>query len=137
MKKLFTKITAVFILTVILSSCLNSRKSKTTKEENLLIGKWKLIEVKYSIGESNPPWTKATNSYDLTLNKDLSFISTQIIGCANGTYTLVNGRITLLYACGNSTIPTQFTVISNSNSELIIKNVNCIEDCSDKFLKIN
>ena len=137
MKKLFTKITAVFILTVVLFSCINSRKSGTTKKENFLIGKWKLIEVRYSIGESNPPWTTATNSYDLTLNKDLSFISTQIIGCTNGTYTLVNGRITLLYACDNSTIPTQFSIVSNSNSELIIKNVNCIEDCSDKFLKVN
>ena len=136
MKKLFTKITAVFILTVILFSCLNSRK-ETTKKENLLIGKWKLIEARYSNGESIPPWTTVTNSYDLTLNKDLSFISTQNIGCTNGTYTLVNGRITLLYACGNNTIPTQFTVVSNSNSELIIKNVNCIEDCSDKFLKVN
>ena len=121
---------------MILFSCLNSRK-ETTKKENLLIGKWKLIEVRYSNGESIPPWTTVTNSYDLTLNKDLSFISTQNIGCTNGTYTLVNGRITLLYACGNNTIPTQFTVVFNSNSELIIKNVNCIEECSDKFLKIN
>ena len=119
-------------------SCSNSRNSENSTEEISLIGKWKLIEARYSDGGSNPPiWTPITNGYVLTLNKDLSFTSTQIIECINGTYTNLNGKITLLYACGNNTIPNQFIVLSNSKTEMIIKNINCIEDCADKFKKIN
>lgn len=134
MKNLF--IISLVILT--LFSCSNSSSDDKTKQENSLIGKWKLIEQKNSDGSATvPSWTTVINSYDLTLNENLTFTSTQITGCTNGTYMIENGKITLTYECGNGTIPNQFTILSNSNTELIIKNVNCIEECADKFLKTN
>lgn len=134
MKKLF--IIQLVLLT--LFSCSNSSTNGPTNQENLLIGKWKLIEQKTSDGSGTPPtWTTAINSYDLTLNENLTFTSTQITGCGSGTYSIANGKITLTYTCGNGSIPNQFSIVSNSNTELIIKNVNCIEECADKFQKIN
>lgn len=110
-----------------------------SKEEisNPFLGKWQLTAEKISAGGPTPDWTTISNGYFITFAAENTFTSTQITGCGSGTYTIINNRLTLSYACNNQTIPSKFDIVFNSNLELILKNMNCIEECSAKFQKIN
>ena len=135
MKK--TLIFSIFILVFI--GCSNSNNIETTKkEENLLIGTWKLIESKNSDGGATPTdWTVLTDAYDMSLNQNNTFTSTQYTNCSNGTYTKINEKVILTFSCSTVSSPKEFIISSNNINELILRDLSCFEECSLKFKKLN
>ena len=129
MKKLIT----VSIVFLFFLNC-----SKSTEEiANPFLGKWQLTGEKISAGGPTPDWASISNGYFITFSAENTFTSTQITGCGNGTYTIINNKLLLNFECNNQSIPSKFDIASVSNSELILKNINCIEECASKFQKIN
>jgi Lipocalin-like domain len=136
MKNLFI----IPLVMLLFLSCSNSSDDETPTQEITLIGKWQLIEIKYSNGGASPPWSSILGGYELTLNSNNTFTSTQLTGsgCTIGTYSVLNNKITLNYACGGgTTITKEFSQLSLTKSELVIKDDSCFEECADKLKRIN
>lgn len=122
----------IYFFLLITTICCSNRN-----EENQYIGTWKLKQSLVSDGTSNPPtWQNVTNGYTIVFNNNGSFTTSQFTDCNAGNFSISNNIITLTYTCGNITIPNKFKIISNSDSELILSNINCDEECKDKFVKL-
>jgi len=132
MKKLFI----ISLVMLLLFSCSNS-SSNPTNQENLLIGKWKLIEQKSSNGSSTPPtWTTVINGYELTFKSDGTYTTTANSTCNSGTYSISNQLISYVNSCGASIVE-KTRINSVGVNELVVYDLICIEECQSKFQKIN
>ena len=132
MKTLFFILISIFTLL----SCSKSDENNTVPTTSALVGKWKLIERKNSDGGSTPEWVSISNGFVLTINSNNTYSTTESLDCNSGIYSVHNNAITFTNSCGNSTIPNKFNLVSQTSKELILSNINCIEECKDKFQKI-
>lgn len=82
-----------------------------------------------------PEWKSVADGHTLVFGNDNTFTSTQFDGCGSGTYTHANDVITLEYACANPPADKQYRIVSMTENELVLGNVNCIEQCGDKYIK--
>jgi hypothetical protein len=127
---------AISLMVVLFVACLTACDGNETGEVTI-VGKWKLTQTLMSNGGSSPvQWADIVNGSVIELKSDNSFINTQFGVCSSGTYTNLDGVITLDYSCGNTSIPNKFKMRSFTSDELILSNVNCIEECKDKYRKI-
>ena len=132
MKKLFI----ISLAMLLLFSCSNS-SSNPTNQENLLIGKWKLIEQNNSNGSSTPPtWTPVTNGYELTFKSDGTYTTTAYSTCNSGTYSISNQLINYVNSCGASIVE-KTRINSVGVNELVVYDLTCFEECQSKYQKIN
>lgn len=132
MKKLFI----ISLVMLSLFSCSNS-SSNPTNQENLLIGKWKLIEQKNSNGSSTPPtWTPVINGYELTFKSNGTYTTTANSTCNSGTYSISNQLISYVNSCGASVVE-KTRINAVGVNELIVYDLTCFEECQSKFQKIN
>lgn len=133
MKKLFI----IPLAMLLLFSCSNSSSNEPTNQENPLIGKWKLIEQKNSDGSSTlPTWTPVTNGYELTFKSDGTYTTTANSTCSSGTYSISNQLISYINSCGVSIVD-KTRIKSVGNTELVVYDLTCFEECQSKFQKIN
>jgi hypothetical protein len=72
----------------------------------------------------------------LSINSNNTYSTTESSDCNSGIFSVHNNVITYTNSCGNSTIPNKFNIVSQTSKELILSNINCIEECKDKFQKI-
>ena len=119
-----------------ISSCSKNEANDSIPQLSSLFGKWKLIEIKYNDGGSSPNWSTVQNGFIITLNTSSTYITTEYSECNTGSFNFQNSIITYTNSCGNLTIPNKYKVISVTKDELIISNVNCIEECTQKLKKI-
>jgi hypothetical protein len=133
MKKLFI----IPLAMLLLFSCSNSSSNEPTNQENPLIGKWKLIEQKNSDGSSAlPTWTPVTIGYELTFKSDGTYTTTANSTCSSGTYSISNQLISYINSCGVSIVD-KTRINSVGNTELVVYDLTCFEECQSKFQKIN
>ena len=128
MKKFFT---VLLLMAVFIISCDKNRSD----ENEIYFGSWKLSQTLISDGSSSPNWQNVSNGYTVILNSDYKFTTSQFSDCISGNYNISNNIITFNYSCGNTTIPNKFKIVSSSNSELVLSNINCDEECKDKYTK--
>ncbi|RRQ46875.1 hypothetical protein [Chryseobacterium sp. SC28] len=134
------------ILILVMFTSFFSCKSDDDNEPigNEIYGSWILKETKISDGSNPTEWTEATNSYTIIFNKDNTFSRNDFASCGSGTYVIsqdpANSEykiITLTYSCNNNDFEHQFKnkyrIISITSIELITNNINCIEECSEKY----
>lgn len=121
---------------LVLVSCFNRWDDNTGK---VVTGKWKLTEEKISSG-GIAEWKPTQRNFILQLNADKTFVRNDLTSCLTGTYTVFDAVLLLQYDCNNNDNEHQFrnkyTITSLSNSELILQNKYCIEECSEKFTKV-
>lgn len=124
--------TVFFLLSIL--SLINC--DSNDNDEVTLIGKWKISQTLINDGSSNPAqWQNVENGHIIEFKNYNNFESNQFIDCSSGTYTNLNGVLKLNYSCDNSTIPNEFIIISLNSKELVLSNINCIEECKDKYIK--
>lgn len=127
------------ILTIVLVSCSKVAQEQSKKETVVspLVGKWQLIETKISSGGPVSQWTIVTAGFIRIFNADNTYTTTEYSPCNTGSYTLDNNNIIeFSNTCNNATIPNKYKILSNTETELILNNVNCTEECQQKFKKI-
>jgi hypothetical protein len=129
----------LFIVPLVLFTLLGcSKDSKKEEPTPAFVGKWQLIEV-YTGGPPNPDskWVQIDNGYILSLNKNKTFTTTQFTECNTGTFFVTEEILTYKFSCGNDDgTPDEFRIYSNTENELIINNIYCIEGCDEKFKRI-
>ena len=131
----------IFSILIIFINCAND---DTNKQENSIIGTWKLIETYGSDGGSNPQWSTITNGYSYTFNQSGNFTSNRFSECSEGKYSISGDDLILDYGCNGFT-----TSIENPEGTFIEKFIfergnliltptylTCIEGCGYKFQKI-
>jgi hypothetical protein len=126
----------ISLMVVLFVACLTACDGNETEEVTIL-GKWKLTQTLMSNGgASSGQWADIVDGSVIELKSDNSFLNTQFGVCSSGTYTILDGVVILNYSCGNTSIPNKFKIKSLTSDELILSNVNCIEECKDKYRKI-
>lgn len=110
--------------------------SESLKTALPLVGQWKLVEQKVSIG-GPATWQKVDNGDTFTLKEDGSFSNLQIFGdCSTGTFEATDDELILTYNCADDTKP--FTYALKRDNEAIIlspKTVICTDGCEYKYQK--
>lgn len=134
----------ILVLFTSFYSCKSDDEVPTPNNE--IYGSWKLMATNNNDGNSGTSWTEAINTYNIAFNKDNTFSRNDFATCSSGTYTITQDPsnseykiITLTYACNNDDFEHQFKskyrIININSSELITNNLNCIEECGEKFIK--
>ena len=126
------------ILILTLFSCSKSSEEQNKKETvtSPLTGKWQLIETKISSGGPVTQWTTVTNGFIRVFNTDNTYSTTEYTPCNTGSFSVDSSVIQFNNSCNNATIPNKFKILSNNDAELILNNVNCTEECKQKFKKV-
>ena len=125
------------VLIVLLFSCSNS-KDEPVVTAKPLIGKWKIIEAKISSGGSLPStWTSITNGYELSFSDNGNYSTTKYSTCNSGTYTVTNQNINYFDTCGSSFPLEKSIIITNTDNELILRDLNSFEESQYKYKKIS
>ncbi|MBS1572583.1 MAG: lipocalin family protein [Bacteroidetes bacterium] len=120
-------------LLLLFLSCRDKDEPTTGKT---IQGTWKLTEAKISNGGS-ANWEAVANGYTLKLKSDNTYETTQLPSCNTGTYSIdANNVIKFTNSCGNTSIPNSFKIISIENNFFIWNGTFCIEECQEKFTRI-
>ena len=128
----------------IIFSITSCNSDDTNKQDNNIIGTWKLIETYGSDGGNNPQWTLVNNGYMYTFNENGSFTSNRFSECSEGNYSISANNLTLDYSCSNfdtgieTTAGTFLEEYSFEGTNIILTPtyLTCIEGCKFKFQKI-
>ncbi|XOV93456.1 MAG: lipocalin family protein [Bacteroidota bacterium] len=122
----------ILIMSVIFSSC-----EDLSDVEQILPGKWKLVEYSYSIG--GPQIHKeVTDGHEIIFSNDNTFSSNANPACEGGTYQIneSGSELVLTYDCDKiQTNISNITFTSANEFVLIPKSPACVEGCSYKYQK--
>ncbi len=118
-------------------------EEKINNKESI-IGTWQLVEVFQSEGGPGT-WYNIENGYTYTFFINGTFSSNRFDECANGTYLVESGKLTLNYGCEGFSVDIQSSdgvFVETINFELGYLFINptyvyCFEGCNYKFKKIN
>lgn len=131
----------IFSMLITFVNCAND---DINKQEDSIIGAWKLMETYIGDGGSNPKWTTVTDGYIYTFNSDGSFTSNRFSECSKGVYSLLADNLTLDYECDGFTTGIETPegtfiekfIFEKESLILTPTYLTCIEGCDYKFKKI-
>lgn len=141
MKKLL-KLGMIFCFVLTISGCSND--DENIKDENSIVGTWKLIEVYDDPGDGSGSWNSVENGYTYNFSLNGQFTSTRFSECNSGNYSINSNELTLDFDCDGFTTgieDPEGTFIENYTFELnriilVPTYLNCTEGCGWKFEKI-
>lgn len=142
MKKLL-KLGMISCFVLTLFGCSND--DENIKDENSIVGTWKLIEVYNDPGDGSGSWNSIENGYTYNFSVNGEFTSTRFSECSSGNYSINSNKLTLDFDCDGFTAGIENpegTFIENYTFEsdriiLVPTYLNCDEGCGWKFEKIN
>ena len=100
-----------------------------------LLGKWKLVDSSYSIGEGTQHWNSVEHGYTYQFNGDGTFSSNRFKACTGVKYSMSGSNLVLEFECDGESIEyTENAVMSDGNLFLSpVAPIICIEGCSYRF----
>ncbi len=130
-----------FILAIL--GCSND--DENIKEENSIVGTWKLIEIYNDTGDGSASWDSVENGYTYSFSLNGEFTSTRFSECSTGNYSMNSNKLTLDFNCDGFTTGIENpegTFIEDYTFEstriiLVPTYLSCDEGCGWKFEKIN
>ena len=142
MKK-FLKLGMIFCILLTIFACSND--DENVKEENWIVGTWKLIEIYTDPGDGIGSWNSVQNGYTYNFSVNGEFTSTRFSECSSGTYSINSDELTLDFDCDGFTAGIENPegkIIENytfeSNKIIFVPTYYmCIERCGWKFEKID
>jgi len=138
------KLSLLMILSLVFfTSCNND--DENIKEENSIVGTWRLIEIYNDPGDGSGSWNSVDNGYLYNFSENGQFTSTRFSECSSGSYSMNSTELTLDFDCDGFTTGIEApegTFIENytfeSNTIILVPTyLSCIEGCGWKFEKIN
>ena len=125
----------IFLITLFVISC-------GKKEQNDLIGNWKLIEAYWNDGGGNSGWTPRTDDITFTFKQNGTFSSTSNflssgnMNC-NGTYSFSDDDIiSTSYICDTTHFERSYRFQFENGNLLLYPFPNyCDEGCADKYVR--
>jgi hypothetical protein len=126
------KLLAIILL---ITACVNEEDpSAEILSSHELIGKWKLVEHSFSIGDATQHWNEVIDGFIYNFKSNGTFTSTDARNCVGGTYTIQDNH--LILNCNK----TEYIYIWSIEEEHLllfpISPVFCIEGCSYKFREL-
>ena len=132
----------IFFLTISFSilSCSHNDNLDTIVT---IVGSWKLFEIYSNSGGGTGQWSQIDNGYSYTFFSNGEFSSSRFSECTDGTYSITNNKLTLVFGCTGFTTRVEGpegTFIEQMTFEsgfliLTPTYLTCIEGCAYKFKK--
>lgn len=121
----------ICMITMLFTACKKEDLPATPTGEGKLVGIWKSVATKYSIGSGDTPWTQLSKD-----KEELMYLydDGRIVGLNSfETYQIVDELKITVQERGNSEQTLYYTL--TNGTELIIR-LPCIEECAIKYEKI-
>ncbi|WP_445731197.1 hypothetical protein [Mariniflexile sp.] len=126
----------ILLFSIILSFSSCSQNDEGKRDNNSIIGAWKLVEIYSSDGGSNPQWNQINNGFTYTFYNNGDVKSSKF-NC-DGKYKInTSNSLHIEFDCDDSKMKGNFDFTFLENNLIFTLNPNtCIEGCTEKFMKI-